>query len=61
MAEYLVTWAIDIEADNPREAAMKAFEKIRATSLEDEEGCAVFTVVSSNLQDEAVVDLCNPE
>lgn len=46
MAEFLVTWQIDIDADTPEEAAMKAFEKIRATSLEDPEGCAVFEVMT---------------
>lgn len=44
MAEYLVTWTIDIDADSPQEAAQKA----RAVQLRRDSSATVFAVLDKH-------------
>lgn len=57
MAEYLVTWTIDIDADSPREAAEKALAIQRRQSI-----ATVFAVKDKHGRGQrtTMVDL-NPE
>lgn len=55
MPDYVVTWTIDITADNPREAAAQALEIQRRVG-----SSAVVFDVLDNKGDTTVVDLDQP-
>ena len=57
MAQYLVTWEIDIEADSDQEAAAKALEIQR----DPESTATFFRVTHRNSGEETAVDVLDAE
>lgn len=57
MPDYLVSWEIDIIADNPREAAEKALEIQRRHGSQ----AVVFKVLNGEADEGVTVDLNEPE
>ena len=57
MAQYLVTWEIDIEADSDEEAAAKALEIQR----DPESTATFFRVTHRNSGEETAVDVLDAE
>lgn len=57
--EFLVTWAVDVEADSPQAAARKAFAMIRETDATIPDSCCVFEVKHKETAAAETVDLCD--
>lgn len=57
MAEYLITWTIEIEADSPLEAVQEA----RKIQLDPDSQATVFTAEDDEGSDPWTIDLNDPD